>query len=85
MIPSLLIGSHGIVAGPNIDVHENVVQCTNFLPDINLFANVLRLMQAFLGERCEDWDPLWVERWFEKYEEEYICARLVEAMLEAVP
>jgi len=85
VVPSLVIGIFGILEGMHFSGHEKVVQYANFLPGINILANAARLMRAFLGERYEGRDPDWVERWYEKYEDQYIFARYMEAILEAGP
>mmetsp|Transcript_20203 Transcript_20203/g.42310 ORF Transcript_20203/g.42310 Transcript_20203/m.42310 type:complete len:407 (-) Transcript_20203:185-1405(-) len=85
LIPSLLTGLFGLVHGSNFAAHERLVLCFNFLPGINLIANAARLLRAFLGECFEDRGEDWVDRWYNKYEDEYVFARFVEAMLEAGP
>lgn len=85
VLPSLVFGIFGIIYGSSFACHEQFIQCINFFPGINIFFNAARLMRAFLGEQFEGRGEDWVDRWFQKYEEEYVFARLLEAMLEAGP
>lgn len=85
LLPSLLLGLFGLVFGSSYAAHERLVLCCNFFPGINLVANAARLLRAFLGENFERRGEDWVERWYNKYEEEYVFARFAEAMLEAGP
>lgn len=92
LLPSSLLGVSGLVydgcGKSNPYNKEYFVLCTNFLPGINLFVNALRMILHDFGLLFDDTGPYKAtQRWFRKenYREEYIFARLLEAMFEAAP